>query len=309
MTLELEFGEEQEALAESVRGFCGRHCTREVVRDEGVPDELWRGLADLGVLALATPEGGGGALEIAAAMEELGAAVCPGPLVSTFFASQVLSDDERSRVVSGESVASVGSPPLMPWAPTAELFVEVTDGKAWRARPAGAVEEVETLGREPWGHVELERGEELTGFARAASLSNLSMAAYLAGAGAMLVRLAAEFAADRVQFGRAIGEFQGVSLPLAEVHLRMTAAKHLARVAAFDWDADDPAAGASAATARLSATRAALSAAYRAHQTFGAMGFTEEGPVGYVSQRIRQVSMLPPSADAARTEVLGRYGL
>ena len=51
-------------------------------------EALWRELAALGVLALATPEGDGGALELVAALEALGDGVFPGPLPATFFATR-----------------------------------------------------------------------------------------------------------------------------------------------------------------------------------------------------------------------------
>lgn len=304
MTLDLGYNDEQQALASSVRGFCERHATDEVVRGQGVPEKLWRQLGDLGVLALATPEGGGGALEIAAAMEELGRAAFPGPLVPTFLAMQLLDESEREAVAAGAVTVAVGTPRLFPWAAAAEVFVELDGDRAWRARLAGDVEPVDTLGREPWGRVELERERELDGVPGAVALADAALAAYLVGAAEGLLEVTAQYAMDRVQFGRAIGEFQAVAHPLADSKLEVTAAGHLARIAAYDWDEQGPAARASAATARLSAGAAALAAAYRAHQTFGAIGFTEEGPVGHVSQRIRQVSLMPPGDGAARTAVL-----
>lgn len=310
--LSLEFNQEQMALADSVRRFCEHHCDADVVRGEGVPKRIWQGLAELGVLGLATPEGGGGAVDVAAAMDQLGRAVCPGPLVTTFFAAQAVDSEERARISSGELFASVGAPPLVPWAAVADVFVEVAGERMWRARPVGDVEPIETLGREPWGRVEFERTAELDGFKRATSLANVSLAAYLVGAGRMLIESAAAYAADRVQFGQPIGEFQAVAHPLADVHLRVMAAARLTRVAAFEWDSGDPddrAVTTAAATARLSATEAALASAYQAHQTFGAMGFTEEGPVGYAGQRIRQVSLLPPDDAHVRAAVLARYDL
>ena len=69
-----------------------------------LPRALWRELAELGVLALATPEGDGGARELVAALESLGAAVFPGPLAATFLATQVLDEKERLVLDSGEAM-------------------------------------------------------------------------------------------------------------------------------------------------------------------------------------------------------------
>lgn len=306
MSLDLGYEEEQEALAESVRRFCERQCTDEVVRAIGVPEELWRGLADLGVLALGSPEGGGGALEIAAAMEELGAAACPGPLVPTFMAVQLLDEEERISLGKGETMAALGAGDLFAWGPVAAHFVEVTGEGAWRVRPTGDVEAVDTLGNEPWGRVDVERIQPLGAHERAIQVGDVAVAAYLVGAGRRLLRDAAAYAVDRIQFGKAIAEFQAVSHPLADSHLRLTAAGALTRIAAYEVDHDDDRAVTSTALSRLSATRAALDAALRVHQTYGAMGYTVEGPVGHVSTRLRQISLLAPGPDHARARVRDR---
>ena len=68
--------------------------------------------AGRGVLALATPEGDGGALEAVAACEALGAAVFPGPLSATFLATQVLGERDRAALhmveVEGLTYAEAG---------------------------------------------------------------------------------------------------------------------------------------------------------------------------------------------------------
>ena len=92
--IELEYDDVDAAFAESV----GRLVRGAPRPDAGVDAELVarRGgatSAELGVLGLATPEGGGTVTTIAAAMEALGSANAPGPLVETFVAVQLL--DER----------------------------------------------------------------------------------------------------------------------------------------------------------------------------------------------------------------------
>ena len=65
----------------------------------------------------------------------------------------------------------------------------------------------------------------------------------------------------------------------------------------------------SAVIAKLSAIASGTEAAYRAHQTFGAMGFTLEGPVAFRSHRIRQVGLLVPNQRQLRTVVAGGLNL
>jgi alkylation response protein AidB-like acyl-CoA dehydrogenase len=309
VSLELTFDDVQQSIAESITQMCRARWSDAVLRKTSTfPRELWRELGDLGVLALCTPEGEGGSLELVAAQEALGRAVFPGPLAATFLATQLLPPDQRMRVVSGESAVSVGTGQVWPFAPVAQIFIEIDGTRAWLAR-SGALDEVDTLGGEAWGRGELGREREL-GDARAAlALHDTALAAYLSGAGHRLVDSASEHARTRVQFGKAIGEFQGVALPLADCRIRLDGAEALARRAGYalaeSWD-DAPV---HAATARLSATSAALAAVNVCHQVFGAVGITLEGPVFHVSRRIRQLASQPPATATARNELLASLGL
>jgi len=311
LSLDLGFDDAQQAIADTLAQFCAERCDEAVVEAQagGFPAALWRQLAELGVLALATPEGDGGAREAVAACEALGRAVFPGPLAATFLATQLLAPSDRAAVVAGDAVVSVGVPPLMPFAPVARIFLEIERGRVWQCAAAGAVEPVATLGGEPWGRVALARQTALDGAQRAFALHDLVLAAYLAAAGQRLVDATAEHARTRKQFGRALGEFQAVAHPLADCFMRLGAASLLARSAACDFDDGAPGAGALAAAARLSARGAAVETAHTCHQLFGALGITTEGPVFHVSRRIRQLASQPPGEDAARAAVLGHFGL
>ena len=308
--LDLGLDETQQAIADAVASFCRDQCTDEAVRaSEGrFPAELWKGLADLGVLALATPEGEGGPVELVAALEALGRSAFPGPLAETFLAGQLLPEAERRRVASGEAIVSVGVPPLLPWASCADLFVEIAGTRAFRARPVGAVEPVGTLGGEPWGRLRLEREAELPGAESALGLYAVALAAYLCAAARRLVDSTAEHARTRRQFGRPLGEFQAVAHPLADCAIQLDGAAVLARAAACrlrDASSDGPA---TAAAARLAAGRAAVHAAHTCHQLYGAVGITREGPVFHVSRRILQLARGAPGEAPARDTLLAHFG-
>jgi len=309
--LDLGFDDAQQAIADAVASFCRDRCSEAVVRAAANEFSLalWRDLAALGVLATATPEGDGGAVEIVAAMESLGRAVFPGPLAESFFAMQLLPAAERARVAVGEAIVSVGSPPLMPWAPIAGVFVEVDGDAAWLGEPRGAIEAVATLGGEAWGRTTLVRRMALGAPARAHALGNLALAAYLAAAGRRLVDAAAEHARARRQFGRAIASFQAVAHPLADCVIALDAAATLARVAAWEWDAEAVSVSMRSAAARLSASRAAERAAHAAHQVFGALGVMRDGPAFFASRRILQLVALPPGPSPARATLLASLGL
>ena len=309
MSLDLDFDDAQRAIADAVARFCSEQCTDDVVKATAgaFPADLWKGLAELGILGLVTAEGEGGAVELVAAMEAFGRAVFPGPLAATFFATQVLGDEDRVAVATGRAVVSVGVPPLMPWAPVAQRFVEIDGERAWLCEPQSEIHPVATLGGEPWGRVALARTADLGSSARALALSDLALAAYLAAAGQRLVDDAAEHARSRRQFGRPIGDFQAVAHPLADCAIRLGAASALARAAGSAFDAGD--ARSLAAAARLSAARAGVEAAHACHQVFGAIGITLEGPAFHISRRVRQLASLPPGESPAREAVLEPFGL
>ncbi|ATY11678.1 acyl-CoA dehydrogenase [Amycolatopsis sp. AA4] len=296
MSVALTLTEEQRALAEVVRSFCRTHCPDEVWRSGAFPAEFWRGLAELGVLSLAVPGEGGGAGDIAAAGAELGRAAAPGPWAATVFATHVLPSELSAQVADGSCVASAGAPPLLPWAPAAGVFVETDGDSVWLAE-ADSVEPVEVLGGEQWGRVALTRVQPLERVEAATALSDIAAAAYLSGAGRRLLNLAVEHARVRVQFGRPIGTFQAVAHPLVNSGLSLTAAEKLTTMAALALDDGHPDGTALAAAARCSGGRAAVEAAEVAHQTFGAIGYSVEGPIGPLSQRIRHQASRPGCAD------------
>jgi len=311
LSLDLELDDAQRAIADALGQFCTDCCDEATVGAgvRGFPSALWQQLAGLGVLALATPEGDGGACEAVAACEALGRAVFPGPLAATFFATQLLGAADRAAVAEGSVLVSAGAPPLLPFAPLAGIFLEIESGRVWQCVPAGEVAPVETLGGELWGRVELSRQKALGDPERAFALHDLTLAAYLAAAGQRLLDATAEHARTRKQFGRTLGEFQAVAHPLADCSMRLAAACMLARSAACDFDAGAPRARALAGAARLSAHAAAVEMAHTSHQLFGALGITTEGPVFHVSRRIRQLASQPPGEGTARCAVLDHFGL
>ena len=308
---DLDFDDVGRAIGDAVAQLCRDHCSEDQVKalTGEFPKALFGLLAELGVFGLCTPEGEGGPIELVAAAEALGHAVFPGPLAATVLATQLLSDGEREAVAAGEVVVSLGAPPLLPWAPYAQIFIEIDAGRAWLGRPTEAIEPVDTLGGEPWGRAMLARERDL-GDARAAlALHDTFLAAYLAAAGLRLVGDASEHARTRVQFGKAIGEFQAVALPLAECRIRLDAAQGLARAAAYQIEVGAASAREDAAAARLSAATAAVQTAYVGHQSFGAQGITLEGPVFHITRRIRQLASQPPGPEPARAALLAELGL
>ena len=321
--LNLNFNEDQQAIADAIERFCESRCDTAVVK--GLTDTfsspLWRELAEMGAFTPATanasPDNGqGGALEICAMAEVLGRHVFPGPLAATYLATQLLDEDERLAVMEGHSIVSLGllgsnkKQTLMPFAKQAKVFL-LTDGKAvYRAEVAGPFTPVKTLGGEPWGRAYVKVGARLPGSERGVLLNDIVTAAYLASAGKRLVKEASDYACVRKQFGKSLGEFQAVAHPLADCQISLTAAELLARAAASCFDANElNSAQHYASAARISATRAALKAAYVCHQVYAGIGITLEGPAFHITRRIRQMASQAPGDGAAKEHLLDHIGL
>jgi alkylation response protein AidB-like acyl-CoA dehydrogenase len=305
--IDLEYDDVDAAFAQSV----GRLCAARVDQTAGgVPtwsQDWWGEVAELGVLGLGTPDGGGTVTTVAAVMEQLGRANAPGPLVETFVAVQLLDPERVEAIVAGAHMATVTTSNLVPWLPIADTVIEIDGSRAHLVRVTGEVVPVDSLAGDPWGRAAIERAEDLGDASAALAIADVAAAAYMVGEADHLLRGAAAYAADRIQFRSPIGNFQAVAHPLAECFLRVTAARTLARIAAHTIDAGGPLAA--AATARRSATRAALDAAFQVHQAYGAMGFTVEGPVGNRSAKIRQTSLAGRGVSDGTDQILQGRGL
>jgi alkylation response protein AidB-like acyl-CoA dehydrogenase len=125
--MDLEFSQEQEQLRESVARFLAARAPLTWVReryadDRGTTDDVWRGLADLGVTGLLVPASCGGAgmgmVDATVVLESLGRWVHPGPYSSSAIGAAsliVLTGDEHDHaaflpgVADGSTVATVAS--------------------------------------------------------------------------------------------------------------------------------------------------------------------------------------------------------
>jgi alkylation response protein AidB-like acyl-CoA dehydrogenase len=123
--LDFEFSEDQELLRATVRRFLAEQAPISYVRaqlddERGTTDNVWSGLAALGVTGLLVPESCGGAgmgmVDIAVVLEEVGRAVHPGPFASSAVGAVSLvglagSEDDRAallpRLASGEAIGTV----------------------------------------------------------------------------------------------------------------------------------------------------------------------------------------------------------
>jgi alkylation response protein AidB-like acyl-CoA dehydrogenase len=90
--MDFALNEEQEMLRNSARDFLTKECPKTLIRqmetdDKGFPENLWKGMADLGWMGLGFPEQYSGSgmtfLDLAILIEELGRAIVPSPFLPT----------------------------------------------------------------------------------------------------------------------------------------------------------------------------------------------------------------------------------
>lgn len=291
---------EAESFRDAVTRFCERRLGADVQDRRAVPfsRDLWGAMAELGLLEVGGTEMPDAMLLACVGVEQLGYFGFPGPVPHAVAASAVAGEVRAARA-SGERIVTVGAEPIVGWAALADDVFLLQDANVH----LGAVcERVDTLGDTSAATVQ--RGR-CTGQPVAPVMAryDMAMAAYVGGAGHFFVDLAADHARTRKQFGRALGEFQAVAFPIAEVLIALDAAQLITRAAAMAIDTGRPDAGTLAAAARLSASRAAQRAGFVAHQTLGAYGVLEDGPVAWLSRRIQDYATLAPSARSLRASL------
>ena len=311
---------EHEELRQAVRRFVDTRIQPSVVRaaldaDAESEPPFWAALREPGWLGLPVSEAGGGAgyglVEQAVVVEEFGRAAAPGPYVPTVVAAAVLDaagSELAARLASGEctgAVALSGAQPVVGGG-LADIVVCEIDG-AWYALDGESLERVALASVDPTRRVvriepaaaPAARRLDIT-TERVHQLAAVLFAAEAIGVAQWCVDTAAEDAKARVQFGRPIGQFQGVKHRCAE----MLARTELARAAV--WDAaravDDLDNGGEVAIAAAAAL--AFDAAYAngkdCVQTLGGIGFTWEHDAHIYLRRAMSLHQLTGAPDEWR---------
>ena len=105
------------------------------------------------------------------------------------------------------------------------------------------------------------------------------VAAQAVGVAQGALDVAVRYARERRQFGRPIGEFQGVAFMLADMEMRLRAARLLTYAAAEEAEAAGPDMSVAGATAKCFASDAAMAITVDAVQVLGGAGYTADFPV------------------------------
>lgn len=153
-------------------------------------------------------------------------------------------------------------------------------------------------------------GDEGQGMAIALSAldaGRLGIAAASTGLAQSALDLAASYAKERRQFGRAIGEFQGLSFLLADMEAAVTSARATYLHAARLKDAGR-AFSKEAAVAKLVATDAAMQVTTDAVQVLGGAGYTQDFPAERF-MREAKVTQIFEGTNQIQRLVIGRHVL
>jgi acyl-CoA dehydrogenase len=295
------------------------HCGTDVSRsaDGGTwPAAAWSAVAEAGLHRALLPEDAGGyGVAVTDALSLLRVAAehaVPLPLAETMLAHFLLAGSGLAvpggpltvaPVVAGEILSLAregagfrvrGTVSRVPWGRDAEAaaVLAVQGSETWVAlvpRAAWTCEAEQNVAREPRDRLTID------GLAVAAARSPhdadalravgaAMRAQQIAGALTAIAAMTVQYAQDRVQFGRPIGKFQAVQQNLA-----VLAGQTAAAVAAADLAAEAVAGGVKIlpiAAAKSRCGEAASIGAGIAHQVHGAIGFTFEHNLQFLTRRL-----------------------
>lgn len=336
--MNFDLTEEQEMMRESFARFLDDTCTPKRLREAektGIDRETWSGLAKLGAFMLRVPEEqdglGLGTFDACVLMEEVGRKLPFGPIVETVLAARLIAmlgnentADAFARVISGEAVASIAFHDIaikpkqfIAGGANAELVVARRGDEVVlctvpeTARPAepnlssDGLAEVDLAASSP---TVLATGKEAVAlFSATLEEWKILVAVALSGLGSQALKMAAEYACEREQFGQKIGKFQAISHPLADRLCDVDCGKLLA------WKAIRSITdGANDAAALVSASfwwsaKAAVETTSQAIQTFGGYGLTTEYDVYLYAQRARSWPLVAGDPEQWLTEAGNRH--
>ncbi len=288
------------------------HCDTATQRsaDQGIwPAELWAAVEGAGLPRALVPEADGGfgvaVPDALSLLQVAGAHAVPVPLPETMLASWLLAgaglaipdgplsigsvrEGERPTLEPGGRLS--GTLTRVPWArDVAHMVVLADDHVVLVDRAAWSIERGENVAREPRDTVRFDGPVAAVGPAKVGAADVIALGAamrtqQIAGALTRLTEMTTQYAQDRVQFGRPLGKFQAVQQNLA-----VLAGQAAAAVAAADLAAqavDDGLKILPIAAGKARAGEAAGIGAAIAHQVHGAIGFTFEHYVQFLTRRL-----------------------
>ncbi|WP_439540612.1 acyl-CoA dehydrogenase [Sphingomonas sp.] len=318
--LNLALSDDQMMLQETVARLFREQSTPERIRaaEGGFDKALWASVCELGLPLMRAPESAGGLslslLDVALVAEEAGRNLASIPLVEAIVATRLAGQfgaDALVAEVAGGGAATIALHPaargrqqVVP-ALAGCAFAIALNGERLIAHRNPVVEasanwtSMSALGA--WvppaspgdGDLVLAEGPDaVAAWQSAVEEWKLGSAATLAGISLQALRLAAEYAGEREQFGRRIGSFQGVAHPLADAATDSDGARLLVWQAISAIAADAADAAAQVSMAYWWATQASGRATEAAIRTFGGYGVSLENDIQLYYRRAKALSLV-----------------
>lgn len=257
---------------------------------------VWGRIAETGATALLIPESAGGAgataVEAMVALEVLGRHAVPGPVVESLMVAPRIaaalgegSDlGDLAGEIAGGAFVTISAPGVSRFAPDAHVAAHtfVASDDAVFAAEAGE------------GRRSVDRARTVTTPAPGTQIASVSTtdvvnhgtlgtAAQLLGLGQAMLTMSVDYAKQRKQYGKFIGEYQGLKHQLADVAIALEMARPLLWAGALSLaeNPDDPTASVrDVSAARVAVADAAYLSARTALQVHGAIGYTLEHDLG-----------------------------
>jgi len=271
------FTEEQNLLKDQVQRFMKEACPMSRVRDISNSDStfdqaLWQQAAELGWLGLTIPENFGGLglkwIDLIVVLEAAAEGLCPLPIASQALASTAIltcaSEAQKASwlpaMASGEAVVTLGLYDEAHWINPAAVAASakangegfVLQGKKPFVNDAVGKDQVTVTAQptidstKPMASVDID-GVEISGsdllpmseeqLAFLTDCGGVATTAEMVGAGAAILAMTNGYAKERIQFGKPIGQYQGVKHRLADMFVDLESYRSLCYFAA--WTVDD----------------------------------------------------------------------
>lgn len=337
--MNLALSDELRLLQSSLARLFAEHSTGVRIRASeplGFDRELWQTVVAMDLPMLRAPQEYGGSdaslMHALIAAEEAGTALASIPLVEAIVTNRLVAqlaaiqpntfESLLDDCAQGHSIATIAlydiseqSTQLVPGAAIAK-HVLCLDGTGIELRSGIQVHPpTPSHGSVPATIVDLKRvkcdlklesAKAVEAFRMALEEWKLLMAALVAMAGRRSVERAAEYACEREAFGRPIGEYQGVSHPLANAITDLDVARLLAWRAADALARNEPEAAALVSAAFWAATSRAGPAALTAMRVFGGYGMTMEYDAQLYFRRINAWSLAAGDPELLLEQVAAR---
>ena len=335
--------EEQDELAAVVRDLLGKRSSSEAVRaamasDLGYDQDLWRGMCEqVGVAALPVPEEydgfGASLVESAIVLEEVGRNLAPSPMLATSIATSVVlvAADKMSRhdllpdICGGQSATvAIDGPSRRSQSdllrdhlvldPGASVLLRV-DGDVLQRIDEPDVQSVGSVDQTIRMGTVAGEGTRIGTVRDRQAVLDLAWAltsAVQVGTAQRGLEMTVAYSLEREQFGRPIGSFQALKHRMADMLVRVEAARSASwgattAAAAYVQAPEDAAAGALrryASVARSYCSEALDHVASETVQLHGGIAITWEHDAQLVFKRAHVLSQLWAPAHAARSGIL-----